>query len=367
MTRVFAATTGAAAIGSAFNVVVAASALTLNAHRGYSIRFLTGAANGAHRTIRDNTTTAWTPISGFSPGPAVNDTYEVFTNNIAIRPSGTDSMVLTCGSTAANPTEGVGFIGVDFDTLGVTGNNQVLFGAGYVHLYGTRSRVSAISTQFRAGASCGNATADVALNEILGVTPATRLLGWGHAAESALVVINGGFAESVGTYFAVKGTTSVLGYMSVQGGFLAAANVDSHASAYLNVSGSASTPTWVGDIADTTTKITCRDGLVNMTSNTVVSNTSTTNPTVLVERRGSVRFGAATITGSNAASVAGGARSVRCRRGGRVFTTGQPAFGHATDADYECEGTTANKTALAAADSRIANASFPESVIRREA
>jgi hypothetical protein len=103
-----------------------AGAFVLDAQRGRSLRFTSGAAAGQYRTIQSNSVGALVPSKAFSPAPAQNDTYEIFTTNVQLLPTA-ESWTRVAESGLANlaqnafawPTmEGYGFAGLRFVTVG---------------------------------------------------------------------------------------------------------------------------------------------------------------------------------------------------------------------------------------------------------
>ena len=352
--------TGTSTTGTGAAAVVS-SGLALNAHRGYSIRMTSGAAvTNQKRTIRDNTTTTYSPVAAFSPAPSSGDTYEIFTNNILLRV--VDTSTVTAANASVDSRQGVGFIGIDFDAVsGVT--TTVPFAPGLVHFFGVRTRTVAITGPLPRGGVQSGRSVDAALIAVFGGTIATAYGGWGLSSETLFLPAGVGVSHTAAGHFVIKGGTTLSGNMSMDGGYLSTLSA-SVAVAAFGSNGITATPIWIGDTADTATKITCTDGLVTLTTNVAVNNNSASNATIVCERKGAVRLAATTITGSNANATG---KSVLCRRGGRVFVTGTPVFGKSGTADWTCEGTTSLMTTLSAADTSIRDAAFPESVIRREA
>jgi hypothetical protein len=129
---------GAAGAGTTASSIV--GVFVADAQRGRSIRFTSGAAAGQYRTIQSNTVGALVPSKAFSPAPAQNDTYQIFTTNVQLLPT-SESWTRVAESGVANlamnafawPTmEGYGFVGLRF----VTSGGRWQFEQGRYNLYG---------------------------------------------------------------------------------------------------------------------------------------------------------------------------------------------------------------------------------------
>lgn len=352
----------AAASTNAFGVV-APMALVANAHRCMSIRFTSGAAVGQRRTISTNTTTTFSPSRSFSPAPAPGDTYEVFTNNTVIQCNGFSSF--TGSGISADPGAGFVFMGIDFDGAGSTTNATV--GANFHQFYGCRVRsfFFGIGPSFTGGYVSAGENHGTVLSQF-GINDAI-LSGWGLATENTTSGVSTGTRGTLSGHFVCKGQVVAAGHgaFTMSGGFIFAFTSAGFAQA--TFSGiSASLRTLIGDAADTGSKVSLSLGspTVNLTSNTTIQNNSATNPAISVERGGVMNI-SATINGSNANATG---LSVRCRRGGQIYLTGQPVFGKVTPAaaDWRCEAAADQlATFFSAADVRLADAAAPESIIRR--
>jgi hypothetical protein len=360
--------TGAAGVGTNASDIVAAIAQTLNARRGMSIRFTSGnAATAQRRTVHSNSTASYTPCAAFSPAPVAGDTYEVFTSNAVIRV--TAGQFLTTSSPASAVSEGLAFVGVDFDT---STSGSLALGASMHQFYGCRVRSSLFGPAFSAGTygsvNAGLNTGTLALNTQFGLSQ-SLWGGWALAqdnASSGLTVPTFGQANGM---FVCKGGVTNAGRFTPTGGWYAFLNQAIIPGCSSNISGpSAALATTFGDATDTTTRITCNEGEIRFGSNTRIQMTHATNPAISCERNGLVLFTNAAVAGENA-NAAG--PDIRVRYGGRCLIThaGAPGFGKAAGtASWIVEGAASQlKSYFSAAGVALRDAAAPESFARRVA
>lgn len=134
----------ASAAGTGANLVTS-SGLVVNAHRGRSLRALTGPAAGQIRRINGNTATDFLISERLSPAPVPGDQFDVITVNTEIscpNPPATtpryylhDSLLAPyghAGSTSSGPQQGLLFQGLKISSVGSFFNA----GDGPLHLIG---------------------------------------------------------------------------------------------------------------------------------------------------------------------------------------------------------------------------------------
>lgn len=350
---------GVTATGTTAHQIVSGSALTLNAHRGYVIRITSGALAGQKRTVLGNSTTTYFIATSFGSAAVDGSTYEILQNNFVI--STTAGSPFTTSGNTSDPTAGVVFVGTDFDSP--TAADSAYFGQNYHQFIGCRVRPNLLSTVIRGNGTldCGNANPGLLAQ--LGLNTTTQA-----PSGCSLAVEGGGITVEFGRLLGrpvVKGTSFLTSTCRAQitGGFFEA--ISTAGAPSIALSGTSTNKIRLGDATQSGTALAMAAGSGYATlANVDLNMSSATNPAISIERGAACSI-ASTVTGSNA-NASG--LSVRVRRRGEMDVSGLPAFGKAGVADWQCEGTSAiAATALNAADTRIANASFPESVIRRGA
>lgn len=352
---------GAADVGTGASTCVG-TGFTINASRGYTFEWLTGAAVGQRRTVRGNSATSIVPVAAWNPVPASGDTWRVVRSNAVLQ-----GAQITPPNASTQPTvtgsPGVCFCNVE--VAGTGGTGAVGLGTGSYQIRGLRHRSAGSATISFAGsvvqAGLLSSTIQGGMLAQFGF-PENLWTGWGLSGDGTGNGPNGNAASSLTGYVVHPGSLTLgyaFGFVSMNGGHLG--QVFCNAGSRIIAAGT------VGDSTSTTARLNLQGGDLQVSGNgLLVEMTSASVPAISIER-GSKLLALDVLTGSNL----GTGPSMRARLGGQCFVNGALNFGRASgDAnpnDIVCEATAANKTSLTALGTYVRDATKPESLIARTA